>query len=144
MQTLLPYSDLEQSAKVLESVHLDKQRHDCKEIYSTLKLSCHNKKWINHPVVRMWRGFEPMLLAYSIIVCTEWINRGNEDNFRDWFHSKLNHYHRSHIMINPPWMGCEAFHRSQRSNLVRKYKNLYSVKFEAELPSDLPYVFHED
>jgi hypothetical protein len=43
--------------------------------------------------------------------------------------------------VAPSWFGDEEFHRSHRSNLVRKAPEHYAPLFEPGLPADLPYVW---
>jgi hypothetical protein len=40
----------------------------------------------------------------------------------------------------PPWLGCDEFHSSHRSNLLRKLPEHYS-QFGWSEPNDLPYVW---
>ena len=40
----------------------------------------------------------------------------------------------------PKWLGNNKFHRSHKSNLVRKNSEYYSKKFKG-VPNDLPYVW---
>ena len=62
MQTFLPYSDFERSAKTLDYKRLGKQRVEAYQILQAL--SDPNYGWQNHPAVKMWRGYEEALVAY--------------------------------------------------------------------------------
>jgi hypothetical protein len=43
-----------------------------------------------------------------------------------------------HTYQKPPWLGNEDFHRSHRSNLLRKYPEHYR-QFWPDEPDNLPY-----
>ena len=88
MQTFLPYPSFTKSAACLDSRRLGKQRVEAKQIY--LALTKPGYGWQNHPAVKMWRGYEPALLSYGIIVCYEWVNRGFKDTLGDYF-NRLTH-----------------------------------------------------
>jgi hypothetical protein len=44
------------------------------------------KGWVNHPAVKMWRGYEPALVIYIQAMITEWKRRG----FKSSLTEKLN------------------------------------------------------
>ena len=94
--------------------------------------------WRNHPAVRMWRGYEPMLLVYGLAMCDEWDRRGNADTVRE----KLRVHLRGSAapLLAPPWLGDEALHASHRSNLLRKDPQFYG-RYGWSEPPDLPYVW---
>ena len=54
MQTFLPVADFEESARLLDSPRLGKQRVETLQILRALELPDYG--WANHPVVTMWRG----------------------------------------------------------------------------------------
>src|SRR5687768_5243480 len=56
VQTFLPYPDFERSARALDPRRLGKQRVEVLQICNALHRETGG--WINHPVTRMWRGFE--------------------------------------------------------------------------------------
>lgn len=133
MQTFLPYADYYKSANCLDNKRLGKQRVEVLQILNTL--SGTSKGWNNHPIVKMWRGYEAALIEYGIAICDEWrLNRG----FKDTIKVKIENIAPSSIVINPPWLGNEEFHRSHRSNLLRKLPSHYS-KFGWDVPDNLPY-----
>jgi Pyrimidine dimer DNA glycosylase len=141
MQTFLPSSSFQRSAKVLDNKRLGKQRV---EAYQILQVLLEGKKaWANHPAVLMWKGHEGSLWEYTSLVCNEWIGRRfvnakmqvNLDNIYKRFWSRL--YKTRHY---PPWLGNRAFHASHRSNLLRKDSKHYS-RFGWKEPSTLPYVW---
>jgi hypothetical protein len=135
MQTFLPYPDFYKSARVLDSKRLGKQRVEAYQILRTL--SGETNGWKNHPATRMWRGHEPVLFIYTLIVCDEWVKRNNKDTII----SKLERYRfpENCTSMHPPWLGNEDFHRSHRANLVRKAPEIYVPIFGC-LPPE-PYVW---
>jgi len=147
MQTFLPYSDFEASAKCLDNKRLGKQRVECLQLLQVLKkgpyicgsckksweecelttqdcaLTKSKKKtpWYNHSACKMWQGHERTLILYGLAVCVEWISRGFKDTCYDKLQAiedEINPNYRN--VINPPWIGDEHFHISHRSNLLRK------------------------
>lgn len=132
MQTFLPYPDFKQSARVLDRQRLGKQRVEAKQIIMAMDAQT---GWSNHPATRMWIGYRPALAAYGAAVCREWISRGYRDSLLGWFESLM-----VPIYGVPGWFGDELFHRSHRSNLVRKLPEHYGVLWPG-VPDDLPYVW---
>lgn len=129
MQTFLPYPDFIKTAKVLDYRRLGKQRleaRDCLSILTQEKLNITenqfyyiNKKYKNHPVVKLWRGYEESLKFYINCIIEEWINRGykNSQVFYDIDFNNLTY---------PHWLGNEKFHSSHKSSLLYKNYSWYS------------------
>jgi hypothetical protein len=115
MQTFLPYADFSESAKVLDTKRLGKQRVECLQILNALR-SDRPAGWTNHPATRMWRGYEDALIDYAQTICKEWFNRGYEDSVFD----KLEALRSGKPMVLPPWLGNQKLHLSHQSNLLRK------------------------
>jgi hypothetical protein len=129
MQTFLPYSDFEASAKVLDYKRLGKQRVETLQILNCL--NGHSSGWINHPAVRMWRGYAESLSNYGYFVVAEWIKRGYNNSMS---------FVLTPNAILPPWLGSAEFHASHRSNLLRKDPLFYGRYGWLENPN-LPYVW---
>jgi hypothetical protein len=136
MQTFLPYADFDQTASVLDYRRLGKQRVEVKQIL--LALDKTSGGWVNHPAVKMWRGYDGALLLYGMSICTEWITRGYRDTLFDWFQVQYDERCPEHA--SPAWLGNGDFHRSHQSNLVRKDADFYRVHFP-DVPDDLEYVW---
>ena len=138
MQTFLPYASFEASAAVLDRQRLGKQRVEVLQILRTL--SGESTGWVNHPAVRMWRGWEHELVDYGLAVCQEWCHR----DYRDTCAQKIARfdmlYHTQRTLKRPPWFGDAAFHLSHRSNLLRKDAAWYG-RFWPDDPNNLPYVW---
>jgi hypothetical protein len=132
MQTFLPLPSMGQSVKCLDNKRLGKQRVEALQILKALN-GDYNKTgaWVNHPATKMWRGFEPALTFYKDLCIEEWIRRGFKNTME---------YKKEHGVIMPPWLGCDDFHASHRSNLLRKDPDFYS-QFNWKESDDLPYVW---
>lgn len=142
MQTFLPYSDFKKTAQVLDMKRLGKQRVECRQILDVLfdtpnKNGKIRKGWINHPAVKMWRGYEYYLCMYGIAICEEWLSRGYKDSqltIIKQYLSKVENYKKPHFISD------EKFLLSHQSNLMRK-KPEYYKQFFPNVPDDLEYVW---
>ena len=150
MQTFLPVADFEESARLLDSPRLGKQRVETLQVLRALELPDYG--WTSHPVVRMWRGRTPALVAYGLAMVRVWRERG----FADTTHTLIAEFAPDVVGVPqqelaragmlPSWIGDEAVHLSHRSNLLAKepdfYRPLLQPLFGAE-PEDLPYAWPE-
>ena len=150
MQTFLPVADFGESARLLDSPRLGKQRVETLQVLRALELPDYG--WTSHPVVRMWRGRTPALVAYGLAMVRVWRERG----FADTTHTLIAEFAPDVVGVPqeelaragmlPSWVGDEALHLSHRSNLLAKepdfYRPLFQPLFGAE-PEDLPYVWPE-
>jgi len=130
MQTFLPYDSFKKSLECLDYKRLGKQRVEARQIYDTLKGK--SKGWRNHPMVKMWKGYENALALYHNIAIDTWKERGYNNNMK-----KLP---IRGAIVYPHWFGNKKFHASHRSNLLRKKPEFYS-RYGWEEPSNLPYVW---
>lgn len=146
MQTFLPYSSYSRSAACLDYRRLGKQRVEAKQILQALgvpvggPLQGKPSSWRSHPATRMWQGYEYSLCQYAIEICKEWRRRGYKDTLLPQFMYAASCCLERDDPSSPPWLGCEAFHSSHRSNLLRKLPEHYS-QFGWSEPNDLPYVW---
>jgi len=125
MQTFLPYKSFIKSAQCLDYKRLGKQRVETWQIY--LALTQENYGWKNHPIVKMWKGYENALLWYGVFICREWIERGYKDTLYEKFMDIIcNNKIIPNKIIYPSWLGNKKFHSAMRSNLLRKDKKYYS------------------
>jgi len=132
MQTFLPYPHFVRCAQVLDFRRLGKQRVEARQILKSLQVG---GGWKNHPAVRMWRGYEDILIHYGNEMLREWVRRGYRNTMplleiRDGYSEY------------PSWIGDDAFHASHRSNLLRKDPVWYGQFGWAER-DDLPYIWPE-
>lgn len=140
MQTFLPYPDFARSAEVLDDRRLGKQRVEAYQILRTL-LGV-TRGWRHHPAVRMWRGHELALISYGLAVCAEWRGRGFTDHVADTLMELSVKLLRTEACgSDPPWLGDADFHRSHRSNLLRKAPGHYAGLSGFDVPADLPLVW---
>jgi hypothetical protein len=148
MQTFLPVADFAHSARLLDSARLGKQRVETLQVLRALELPDYG--WASHPVVSMWRGRTPGLVAYGLAMVRVWRERG----FADTTERLIGEFAPEVIDVPQPelaaagllpsWVGDEELHRSHRSNLIAKDPAFYRPRF-TELfgpePDDLPYVW---
>lgn len=144
MQTFLPDSDFERTARLLDRRRLGKQRVEALQICNALHRETGG--WINHPVTRMWRGYEPALVAYGLAIVREWTAQGGADTVGDKLRAHLHgqpdrsQKELAELDMLPPWLGRRDLHRSHRSALVRKDPDFYRPLFP-DVADDLPYVW---
>ena len=136
MQTFLPYSNFEASAKVLDYRRLGKQRVECLQILNVM--TDPSKGWGNHPATKMWQGHGAILVEYGLAITREWISRGYKDTCYAKIESMLDFVGEENSL--PSWLGDNNFHISHRSNLVRKFPEHYKV-YWPEMKDDLPYIW---
>ncbi len=125
MQTFLPYPDLQQSVRVLDYRRLGKQRVETFQVLNILLSRTQTKGWRNHPVTLMWEGYEPALQLYQNYTIKEWIDRGYKNTMQ---YEEI----ASGPIVMPPWFGLDEFHKSHRSNLLRKDYEYYSQYFDED------------
>ena len=135
-QTFLPYPNFKASARCLDYKRLGKQRVEALQILRTLRGE--SDGWKYHPAVRMWRGYEGMLIEYAVEIITEWKRRGYVDNCLPLVLAFRRDRQGGDALV--PWLGDPAFHSAMRSNLLRK-DPVYYGKFGWTEPADLPYVW---
>lgn len=134
MQTFLPYPSFSASAKSLDRQRLGKQRVETMQILKAL--TGRTKGWRNHPATKMWRGYEGVLAQYGVAICQEWKSRG----YRDTCQEKIEAMMTPRDGPRPPWLGLDDFHRSHRSNLLRKKPDHYGQLWN-DVPDDMEYVW---
>jgi len=142
MQTFLPLADFSETASVLDRQRLGKQRVETMQI---MKVFTKTKGgWVNHPAVKMWKGFGWALMQYQEAICNRWVTElGYRDTCLD--KTRETYYTLPSELQNegvwPEWLGDEEFHLSHRSNLLRKKPEHYGQFWDD--PADLGYVWPE-
>ena len=134
MQTFLPYPSFTKTFKTLDYRRLGKQRVEAKQILNVLLDRTTTKGWRNHPIVRMWQGYEPSLQLYHNLCINEWINQGYNNNM------ELENI--TEPIVYPHWLGNKSFHSSHRANLLRKDLQYYSQFEWTENPIN-PYTWYD-
>lgn len=86
-----------------------------------------------HPVIPMWKGYEPQLCEYGLVVCEEWKSRGNPDNCYDQiaYHMDMAAGEEA-VLTKPNWWGDVDFHVSHQAALVRYDPGYYLKIFKVE------------
>jgi hypothetical protein len=133
VQTFLPYPDFQESARVLDDKRLGKQRVEGLQILNIITKpdADYRGGWRNHPAVKMWRGYDAALKAYTNAMIAEWVRRG--------FQNTMQYYELPGGAITFPWwLGDACLHESHQSNLLRKNPAHYR-QFGWTVPPDLPY-----
>jgi hypothetical protein len=150
MQTFLPCTGFADSARVLDTRRLGKQRVETIQVLRALTVAGYG--WRHHPAAAMWAGYEEALVRYGLEVCRAWCEMGNADTCATTMVNDLTQAVglrpvRSEVELAeagelPPWLGEEAFHLSHKAALVRKDPDYYR-RFFPDVPEDLPYVWPE-
>lgn len=143
VQTFLPYSSFERSAKTLDRGRLGKQRVESLQVLRALTVPGYG--WRHHPAVRMWRGYDEALAAYGVTMCREWLRQGHADTCLGKIVADLGYEPRMQRELRaagalPPWVGRRDVHRSHQSALLRKDPAHYGAFFSG-VPDDLDYVW---
>ena len=125
MQTFLPYANFSRSARALDYKRLGKQRVEALQIHNIVSGKRTTGGWVNHPAVKMWKGYAAALAVYHNTMIDEWVDRGYNNNM-----PKLPVGH----LETPTWLGDERLHSSHRSNLLRKDADFYGTKGGQESP----------
>jgi hypothetical protein len=140
MQTFAPYAGIYHTASVLDRKRLNKQITETAQIHRALTIPTYG--WKSHPAVRMWEGHECALVTYNSAMATMWMLGGGRAHLSM---IKMSGEHGNHggdcLSVWPSWWGDEDFHRSHRSNLLRKDPDYYRPIFEIGLPDDLEYIW---
>jgi hypothetical protein len=142
MQTFLPKAtvDFDEVAKLLDNKRLNKQALEGWQILMTLleldPQGKHRKPkgWVNHPAVKMWRDYEPMLFTYIMAMVKEWKSRGYNSTIGDKASATIDRAWELGLLGTvsavPDWMQdpamYEAIASSHRKALLAKHYEWYS------------------
>jgi hypothetical protein len=144
MQTFLPVADFAETAQLLDSPRLGKQRVETLQVLRALELPDYG--WANHPVVSMWRGHTAGLVVYGLAMVRAWRYRGFADSTEALIAefapdaAAMTQPEAAAAGLLPSWVGDEALHLSHRSNLLAKDPEFYRPRFPGD-PADLPYIW---
>jgi hypothetical protein len=148
MQTFLPLTAFDETARVLDGRRLGKQRVEAIQVLRALTVPGYG--WRHHPAAAMWAGYEEALVRYGLDVCAVWSSGGRADTcaatlVTDFTGSTGTAAVRTQTQLRrsrelPPWLGEPGFHRSHQSALLRKDPSHYRPIFPG-VPEDLPYVW---
>jgi len=147
VQTFMPYSDFEKTARVLDLKRLGKQRVEVIQVIRALTVPGYG--WASHPAALMWRGYLEALGRYGFTMCEIWIESGFGDSCAATIRSDLAAADvtefRSFARLSaegglPDWLFDPELQRSHQSALVRKNPEHYR-KYFPDVPADLGYVW---
>ena len=145
MQTFVPYASFEESARVLDTKRLGKQRVEVIQVVRALTVPGY--AWSSHPAVLMWRGHEEALGRYGVTMCEVWTERGFADTCEativaDLAAAGVDRVRPYDELLTagalPGWLFDDRVQRSHRSALVRKDPAHYAPLFP-DVPPDLEY-----
>jgi hypothetical protein len=146
MQTFLPYPDFAESAAVLDSKRLGKQRVEALQVLRAVTRLTYG--WKRHPAVRMWVGYAEGVGAYGTVMCLEWVSRGNGDTVAGTIGVDLaaaglpsvprTQHELTRAYALPEWIGDHRVHVSHQAALVRKDPAFYGPLFPDADPQ-MPY-----
>jgi hypothetical protein len=125
MQTFLPYPNFTQTTKCLDNKRLGKQRVEAMQILNAIQ---YQTGWKNHPIVKMWVGYEDCLKYYCNCMIEEWISRGFKNNMEIYeipYISSIKY---------PQWLGNSKFHSSHKAALLAKNFEWYKQFGWTEYP----------
>jgi hypothetical protein len=128
MQTFVPFDNFEDSAAVLDNKRLNKQLLEGRQIYNILSSNKTSGAWVNHPAVRMWKGYDNALFEYLRVIKDECLYRNiqTEKNWNALTEMHEWNWHRGDSIVMPHWWGDERVHQSHRNNLYRKGPDHYA------------------
>jgi hypothetical protein len=128
MQTFVPFNNFEDSAAVLDNKRLNKQLLEGRQIYKILASNQIKGAWVNHPAVKMWRGYDNALFDYLRVIKDECLYRNiqTEKNWNALTEMHERNWHRGDGIVMPPWWGENKVHQSHRNNLYRKDPEHYA------------------
>ena len=138
----MPSADFQRSADCLDPVRRWKQVVECHQLLDALngKPGREGKpnRLLSHPCLKMWVGYTQALRLYTNhMLCTVLREKTHKVTaYRPFDFAGIGV--KASAVPMPPWLGWEKFHRSQRSNLLRKDEQFYR-RFGWTEPTDLPY-----
>lgn len=131
MQTFLSENTFCECARALDDKRLNNQLLEGRQILKLLVINDSKKAWFNHPAVRQWAGYEPLLLSYLEAIRNECAIREikwttNWDAICEVYRL----YNGSHYIKLPYWW-------SDKREL-RKFKRTVKLTHRARLYVKLP------
>lgn len=156
---------IDYTCRVLDKQRLNKQKVEAKEILDASLIDSNiqqniRRGWINHPAVKMWKGYSNGLRYYFNKITEECINRGMKNNMQlyEFTENQLNNIHQETIeeylaqkeyiiterqeqinfdkIILPWWFNWEPLWLSHRASLCRKLPAYYEPIFMENILSD--------
>jgi hypothetical protein len=137
MQTFVPHKDFQESAAVLDNKRLNKQLLEGRQIYKIIASNQTSGAWVNHPAVKMWRGYDNALFDYLRVIKDECVDRNiqTEKNWNALTEMHEWNWNRGDNIVMPQWWGDERVHQSHRNNLYKKDPEYYAEFINAPFVS---------
>ncbi len=129
MIIFLPDQSYFECAKILDYKRLGKQRVEARWLLQELQKE--NSRFKNHPLYKMFDGYQYMVISYGIAICEEWLNRGYKDTLLNWF---LDQDQENYDDSDPWWIFDERIYSSHRTKLITKDPVYYSKFGWSEIP----------
>jgi len=154
------FGPIDYTCRILDKQRLNKQKVEAKEILDASLIDPNiqqnvRRGWINHPAVKMWRGYANGLKYYFNKITEECVNRGMKNNMPlyEFTEEQLNNIHQETIeeyleqkekstkeestndankIILPWWFNWEPLWLSHQASLCRKLPAYYSNIFLQE------------
>ena len=137
---LVSTSSFEETAAILDNKRLHKQTLEAWQCLLTITQQDpegnyrNPKGWVNHPVVKMWRGYETVFVSYMSATYFEWRSRGYKSTLLDKIYKTydlaVSRGTISNDFILPPWIAdTDYFSRlcsTHRTALLCKNYEWYS------------------
>lgn len=145
MQTFLPEPTFSLCAKALDNKRLHKQALEGYQILMVLTELAPDgshrtpKGWVNHPAVKMWRGYEFGLVSYIHCMVEEWKGRG----FNSTLAEKVDFIAETANIVKTPetyrpnwWMDLDTFipimHTHRLALLNKNYEHYSQFGWEQD------------
>lgn len=136
MQTFLPYEDFTKSALVLDKKRCWKQTVEAMQIINILQdKGMHPAMkvgWGNHPAVKMWEGYLPLLRYYFDRMLFVSKSVHNINTKYKYLVTDVFTLQEIEEFDRPWWLGDEEFHRAMRSRLIVKDREYYLQAFRED------------
>lgn len=130
----LPYPDFAETVRVLDTTTLSTQRLEILSVLDVIhETDTSGIGRAEDRLVDCWRGYEPQLCEFGILICEELARRDRPhsaaiqkdlESHLDWATSG------EYSMEKPPWFGDIEVHRSHQSGLLRKFPDYYEAFFD--------------
>jgi hypothetical protein len=132
MQTFFPHKNLAVTARSIDPDRLVNQIRE--------GLTLIRGGWAGHPASVMWQGHMYALGEYLMVIQAEVVRRGGKTTSDRKISDEMERLEAQGRLEKPWWVGWEPFHRSHRSNMLRKRPAWYGCLWPDETP-DLPYLW---
>jgi hypothetical protein len=117
--TFLPYPDIRLSITCLDRTRISKQKLEAFQMLNVVE--GRKEGYRNHPAVKMWMGYAPLLKHY--------LNECIDECERRGYSNSIERIEDVGDIVYPWWWGWEHLHRSHQASLIRKHPLYYTPIF---------------